>query len=131
MDKTGSPLTPIFVAIDNLDGYDFKGLDFVSDRNNLRKLFRWATGVAGQDDFRIDIELAGTTCLLTRREAQSSERVSSFKGFGHEYKKAATTHPKGCEKATGHHRIVSIVGFLVPIRCLRYIFIIMAEIGRT
>jgi hypothetical protein len=35
--------------------------------------------------------------------------VSGFKGFGSEYEKAATRHPKGCEKATGHHRIISIV----------------------
>jgi len=103
-----SPLTPIFVAIDNLNGYNFAGLDFVSDRNNLRKLLRWATGAAGQADFRIDVEIAGTTCLFTRREAQNSEMVSGFKGFGHEYEKAATRHPKGCEKATGHHRIISM-----------------------
>jgi len=103
-----SPLTPIFAAIDDLGGFDFTGLDLISDRNNLRKLFRWATGAADEKDFRIDIELAGQTCLFTRTEENDSETVTGFRGFGHEYEKAATRFPPGCERTTGHHRIISI-----------------------
>jgi len=110
MGPTASPLTPIFAAIDDFHGneYDFSGIDIVSDRNNLRKLFRWATGVADEKDFRIDIDLAGQTCLFTRREEKNAETVLGFKGFGHEYEKAATRLAPGCERTTGHHRIISI-----------------------
>ena len=109
MGSTASPLVPIFAAIDDLHKgqYDYAKLDIVSDRNNLRKLLRWATGDG--DAFRIDVERAGQTCLFTRREEKDSEHVIGFKGFGHEYEKAATRFSPGCEKATGHHRIISIV----------------------
>jgi hypothetical protein len=107
--SVASPLTPIFAAIDDLGGYDLKRLDLISDRNNLRKLLRWATGVAAGNDFRIDVDLAGQTCLFTRCEEKDAEVVEGFKGYGHEYEKAATRLPAGCEKATGHHRIVVMV----------------------
>jgi hypothetical protein len=109
MGSTASPLMPIFAAIDDLhEGrYEYEKLDIVSDRNNLRKLLRWATG--NGDAFRIDIERAGQTCLFTRREEKDSEVVIGFRGFGHEYEKAATRLAPGCEKATGHYRIISIV----------------------
>jgi hypothetical protein len=112
---TKSPLTPIFAAVDSLGGYNYASLDLVSDRNNLRKLLRWATGVAGEKDFRIDVERAGKTCLFTKREDKDSEYVVGFKGFGHEYEKAATRLAGGCEKATGHHRIVSIVRQIISL----------------
>jgi hypothetical protein len=109
MGRTASPLIPIFAAIDDLHKgqYEYTKLDLVTDRNNLRKLLRWATGDG--DTFRIDIERAGQTCLFTRCEEKDSEHVIGFKGFGHEYEKAATRFAPGCEKATGHHRIISIV----------------------
>lgn len=108
-----SPLTPIFAAIDEFQGpaYDYNALDLVSDRNSLRKLGRWANGTADEDGFRIDKECVGVekTCLFTRCERQTSERIEGFRGFGHEYKKVVARLPSGCEKATGHHRIISIV----------------------
>lgn len=111
MGRTVSPLTPIFAAIDDLheNKYKFEELDIVSDRNNLRKLFRWATGATDEKSFRIDVERAGQTCLFTRREEMDAETVKGFKGYGHKYEEAATMHPPGGEKATGHHRIISIV----------------------
>jgi hypothetical protein len=113
MGRAASPLTPLFVAIDayhgTADKTEYKLFDVVSDRNNLRKLLRWATGSADAKDFRIDIDLAGNTCLFTRTEPKDHEFVSSFRGFGHEYEKAAVRLPKGCEAATAHHRIISMV----------------------
>lgn len=110
-----SPLTPIFRAIEEMhegiNSYDYTNLDVVSDRNNLRKLLRWATG--DPSSFEIDIDCAGRTCLFTRREVKDSELVVGFKGFGHEYEKAATRAAPGCENATGHHRIISMVRKLV------------------
>jgi hypothetical protein len=108
MKNIGSPLAPLFAAVDDLGAYDFTGLDFVSDRNNLRKLFRWTQGVSSED-FRIDVELAGQTCLFTRRDEKDAETITGFRGFGHEYEKAATRLPPGCERATSHHRIISMV----------------------
>lgn len=115
MGRDTSPLEPCFVAVEVMGKQDvLKEHDFVVDRNTLRKLFRWAnqSGDMKADDFRIDIDLAGETCLFTRVEEKTTELVTTFHGFGAEYSKAATQWPKGCEKATGHHRIVSMVGFI-------------------
>ncbi|KZS90743.1 hypothetical protein SISNIDRAFT_443730 [Sistotremastrum niveocremeum HHB9708] len=109
-----SSLLPLFAAINDLHGpesgtdntqpYDFSSLDIVADRNAVRKLLRWVLG--GHDDLRIDIEVAGKTCLFTRREPADYEAIESFQGFGHNYEKAATKLVNGCEKATGHYRII-------------------------
>lgn len=104
-----SPLVPIFAAIDDMDpNFDYKQFDIITDRNNLRKLLRWATGSSDEKDFRIDVDVAGWTCLFTRLEAQNTDTVQGFMGYGHEYEKAATRATRGCERATGHHRMISI-----------------------
>ncbi|KIJ62266.1 hypothetical protein HYDPIDRAFT_158061 [Hydnomerulius pinastri MD-312] len=103
-----SPLLPIFVAIDSMhENFRYSDLDLVSDRSNVRKLLRFIGGAQGEQDFRIDIDLVGTTCLFTRREEKNCENFVNFCGYGYEYEKAATTATRGCEKAVGHHRIVS------------------------
>jgi hypothetical protein len=112
MGATKSPLLPIFAAIDDLHGcgYDYKMLDLISDRNSLRRLFRWAVGGKNKlDPFRIDVDLAGNTCLFTRREAKDSEIVYRPRGFGVNYEKAATRLAPGCKGMTGHSRIISMV----------------------
>ncbi|KAG1805868.1 hypothetical protein EV424DRAFT_1578108 [Suillus variegatus] len=84
-----SPLIPLFAAIDDMNpSFNLKQFDFVTDRNNLRKLLRWASGSSDEKDFRIDID--------------------ALWGIGHEYEKAATRVTRGCERATGHHRMISI-----------------------
>ncbi|KAG2109056.1 uncharacterized protein F5147DRAFT_693865 [Suillus discolor] len=104
-----SPLIPLFAAIDDMNpSFNFKQFDFITDRNNLRKLLRWASGSPDEKDFRIDIDVAGTTCLFTRLEAQNTDTVQGFMGYAHEYEKAATRVTRGCERATGHHRMISI-----------------------
>lgn len=108
-----SPLIPLFAAIDDMNpSFNLKQFDFVTDRNNLRKLLRWASGSSDEKDFRIDIDVAGTTCLFTRLEAQNTDTVQGFMGYSHEYEKAATRVTRGCERATGHHRMISIVRHL-------------------
>ncbi|KAG8905591.1 hypothetical protein FRB99_008589 [Tulasnella sp. 403] len=102
-----SPLVPLFAAVFDMGKEDIlRDIDIVSDRNNLRKLLRWATGVA-DEDFRIDVELAGNTCLFTRVEEKVSENVQDFRGFGDEYKKAATRNAPGHGRTTGHYQIAS------------------------
>jgi hypothetical protein len=82
-------------------------LDVVTDRNNLRKIFR-VINQGNLEPFRIDIELAGNTLLLTRWERDSEEYITEFRGFGHEFEKAFTTKmtvPRG-QTTTAHHRII-------------------------
>ena len=42
---------------------DWSTVDFVTDRNGLRKLLRWAKGTKC-DDFRIDTQIAGERTIL-------------------------------------------------------------------
>ena len=45
---------------------DWPSVDFITDRNALRKLLRWGSGVSGKD-FRIDLELAGERTVFLNR----------------------------------------------------------------
>ncbi|KAL4063769.1 hypothetical protein J3A83DRAFT_969411 [Scleroderma citrinum] len=102
-----SPLVPIFAAIDTLHGnFRYQELDLVTDRNNLRKLLR-CINQQHDEAFRIDVDLVGKTCLLTRRDEVTKETITEFRGFGHEYEKAATKPRRGSEAEVGHHRIVT------------------------
>jgi hypothetical protein len=109
-------LLPLITAVDrkselNDKPFDWASVDFVTDRNGLRKLLRWIGGNAGRD-FRIDMQLAGTrTILLNRWEVRTSEQMSGYT-FGFNFEKASTKSAPGCEKSTGHHRIVQYVSFL-------------------
>ncbi|KAL4063767.1 hypothetical protein V8B97DRAFT_674752 [Scleroderma yunnanense] len=114
-----SPLVPIFSAIDTLhENFPYKDLDLITDRNNLRKMLR-CIDQQSERAFRIDIELAGKTCLLTRREDVMMETINDFRGYGHEYEKAATKSRRGSEEEIGHHRIVTydFGGIHVLLRC--------------
>ncbi|KAH8824502.1 hypothetical protein DL96DRAFT_1614279 [Flagelloscypha sp. PMI_526] len=109
--RAASPLEPLFVAVEEMGEHDvLKQHRFISDRNNLRKLFKWVNTKQGHktEDFRIDVDLAGSTCLLTRVEKNATAFVNSFQGYGHEYEKVATKWPAWCKGATAHHRIISL-----------------------
>ncbi|KAL0631015.1 hypothetical protein Q9L58_010133 [Maublancomyces gigas] len=100
------PLEPLFRALlTNNPAIDLTTIDLVTDRNNLRKLLRF---VSNQDDkpFTIRVQRLGTTTLFTRTEPKSSEHITGFRGFGHEFEKAYTSWPRGMENSTGHNRIV-------------------------
>ncbi|KAI0783483.1 hypothetical protein C8Q75DRAFT_436081 [Abortiporus biennis] len=92
-----STLLPLFKAADVLEDepgmekVDWSNVDIVTDRNGLRKLLRWVTGVERDGrpvkDFRIDTQLGGKrTVLFSRWEKKTFEQ--------------------GCAGATGHHRII-------------------------
>jgi hypothetical protein len=85
--------------------FDPKAIDLVTDRNNLRKLI-FALSHIPIEQFRIDIELVGTTMLFTRWEKSSKEDIRGFHGFGHQFVKATTKFPDILDKSTGHHRII-------------------------
>ncbi|KAL8284162.1 hypothetical protein RQP46_004911 [Phenoliferia psychrophenolica] len=104
-----SPLSPLFVAVKQMQpDFEFKNLDIVTDRNNLRKLLRWAAGVADKD-VRIDVEQVGQTLLFTRWESRSTDSAGS--GYGHNFEVGMTKVAESCKghggRVTGHHRIVS------------------------
>ncbi|KAG8901840.1 hypothetical protein FRB99_005079 [Tulasnella sp. 403] len=116
MGDKGSPLLPLFGSILSMNLPNpptFTDIDFVTDRNNLRKLFRWASPPPTPSpndpgsEFRIDIERVGKTVFLTRIDAEDTVEIVGFRGFNTEYEKAATKLAKGTEGATGHHRVIS------------------------
>ncbi|KAI5987856.1 hypothetical protein EDD15DRAFT_1406470 [Pisolithus albus] len=101
-----SPLMPIFAAVDSLHiDFKYRDLDLITDRNSLRKLLRC---IDRQHDktFRIDVDLLGKTCLLTRREETLTDTINEFRGYGHEYVLAATRPRRGSEQEISHHRII-------------------------
>lgn len=109
-----SVLLPLMVAVerkadsDGTGDFDWGSVDFVTDRNNLRKLLRW---IEADDpkDFRIDLELAGKqTVLLNRWEKRTREDYSGY-SYGFSFEKASTKPVAGCERSSGHHRIVTYV----------------------
>ncbi|KIY73430.1 hypothetical protein CYLTODRAFT_387077 [Cylindrobasidium torrendii FP15055 ss-10] len=112
-DRTGyfmgtQPLVPLIAATEVMTpGFDWSSVDFVTDRNGLRKLMRFATASGYDRSFRIDTQLAGdTTILLNRWEQRVRERASQW-SYGFEFEKATTTPAQGCENTTGYYRIVT------------------------
>ncbi|KAJ7119734.1 hypothetical protein C8R44DRAFT_672654 [Mycena epipterygia] len=110
-------LLPLITAVEkvhddsgNPAAFDWAGknIDFITDRNGLRKLMRWIDGENADEpprDFRIDMQLAGRTVLLNRWEKRTRENFSGF-SFGFNFEKASTDPALGCEDSTGHHRII-------------------------
>lgn len=88
--------------------FDWSSVDFITDRNSLRKLLKWVGGTSDKE-FRIDTQLAGdTTVLLNRWEKRNQEASGGFT-FGFSFEEATTKTAKGCEGTTGYHRIVTYV----------------------
>ncbi|KZT66220.1 hypothetical protein DAEQUDRAFT_479255 [Daedalea quercina L-15889] len=87
---------------------DWPSIDFITDRNALRKLLRWNNGASGKD-FRIDLELVGElTVFLNRWEDKTHHRADPHHpGYGFSFEHASTSPARGCEGTTGHHRISS------------------------
>ncbi|KAL5482355.1 hypothetical protein ACEPAI_8949 [Sanghuangporus weigelae] len=101
------PLLPLVLAVAHLSpDFDFPSIDIVTDRNNLRKLLRWINGTISLD-FRIDLQLSGSTVLFTRYEPTKVEVESGRLGFGRNFEQYTTKRLAGCESSTGHHRIIT------------------------
>ncbi|EAU85879.2 hypothetical protein CC1G_02902 [Coprinopsis cinerea okayama7 len=107
-----APLVPLIAAVNaraeatpQLE-FDWYEVDFVTDRNALRKLVRWVKD-QNPKDFRIDLELAGErTVLMNRWEKRTREHFNG-RTFGFNFEKASTLPVPDCREGTGHHRIVS------------------------
>lgn len=118
-----APLLPLFKAVDVVaesknEIVDWPSVDFVTERNNIRKLLKWArtedqNGRA--DDFRIDLQLAGKRTVLMNRWEKTTKCWSSnlkevVPNYGYNFEKASTRPIKGCENTQGHYRIIQYVG---------------------
>lgn len=117
-------LLPLIKAVDkktedqDQTDFDWSCIDFVTDRNGLRKLLRWIDNAPLNKDFRIDMELAGKhTILLNRWETRPREQSSGWT-YGLNFEKASTASASGCKASTGHHRIVKYVR--VDILCVQF-----------
>ncbi|KAH8824499.1 hypothetical protein DL96DRAFT_1501360 [Flagelloscypha sp. PMI_526] len=120
--RSASPLEPLFTAVEVMGQRGaLQQHQFICDRNSLRRLLKWVRKTEGSksEDFRIDVDLAGSTCLLTRVEKKATSFITAFQGYGHEYEKASTKWPAGSEGATSHHRIISLKlgGIPIILRC--------------
>lgn len=96
------------------NGVNWSAVDFVTNRNGLRKLLRWIDGRGDSDrfrEFRLDLQLAGRrTVLMNRWEKTTLAPPATGYGFG--FEKATTVPVLGCENSTGHHRIIQYVSSL-------------------
>ncbi|KZT12267.1 uncharacterized protein LAESUDRAFT_746903 [Laetiporus sulphureus 93-53] len=104
-----SPLYPLFRAADimaedrNGGPVDWPSVDFITDRNCLRKILRWASGSAEQ--FRIDMQLAGNrTVLMNRWERTTAQRI--YGTYYHNFERASTVKARGCEAGASHYRVI-------------------------
>ncbi|KAK7050562.1 hypothetical protein R3P38DRAFT_2865875 [Favolaschia claudopus] len=113
-------LLPLIVAVDkvqsesanasNAGTFDWaaENIDFITDRNGLRKLLRWIEDAGANPEsrnFRIDLQLAGNTVLMNRWETETRVNYSGYT-YGFNFEKASTDPAIGCEGSTGHHRVV-------------------------
>jgi len=114
-----APLLPLMVAVDaneDADMFKWSAVDYVTDRNAIRKILRW---VGGDDvrDFRIDLQRAGRkTVMMCRWDNKTTEPFVGFTyGFNYFNKSTQKAHPEG----TGHHRIINYVCGLTFVTCGR------------
>jgi hypothetical protein len=108
----GQPLLPLLAAVDEQGIFpreDWKTVDFVTDRNGLRKLLRWVVKATGRD-FRIDTQLVGIKTVILNRWERSTTEYMDGNSFGFNFEKATTTPmPPSTKRSAWHHRIVTYV----------------------
>lgn len=105
-------LLPLIEAVNRVKKmeFDWKSVDIVTDRNNLRKLTRWVGGGDSVRDFRIDLQLAGDKTVLMNRWERRTRELFSGRTYGFSFEKASTSHTTDCKDGVGHHRIITYVG---------------------
>jgi len=109
-------MLPLFAAADAIHDQeaaapvDWPTVDFITDRNDLRRLLRWLNPSPGREvhDFRIDVQLVGTKTLVLRRWESPTREVQATRTYGHAFE-AAMTHPAPDCPSSGHHRAITYV----------------------
>jgi hypothetical protein len=110
-----APLLPLFKSVDHVAMHDdqanidWSSIDFVTDRNGLRKLLRWINNTA-TTEFRIDMQLAGQRTVLFNRWEKRTREVPQW-AYGLNFHKESTTPAPGCKLGSGHHRVITYVSF--------------------
>ncbi|TFY64818.1 hypothetical protein EVG20_g5820 [Dentipellis fragilis] len=107
--KTGTPLLSLMKAVDAAGtAVDWRSIDVVTDRNILRRLMRWLVQSHQPKDFRIDIELGGDHTLLMNKCGPNVllKHSKDARCFGFGFEGATTRNVEGCERSTGHYRII-------------------------
>ncbi|KAF9012778.1 hypothetical protein BDZ89DRAFT_1077357 [Hymenopellis radicata] len=98
-----APLLPILLVVPS--SFDWTTVDYVMDRNSLRKLLGWIKGV--KEGFRIDCEIIGHTILCSRWE-ERTRMAANRESYGVGLVERLTELAPGCEgSAEGNHRIVT------------------------
>jgi hypothetical protein len=90
------PLEPAIQAVSVMASskVKFSALDFILDRNTLRKLYGMSNGE--RKAFRIDGELVGDkTVMLTRVDEKLFDRYDGFHGFGDNFFDSQTREANG------------------------------------
>ncbi|KZT69577.1 hypothetical protein DAEQUDRAFT_726559 [Daedalea quercina L-15889] len=121
------PMLPWFRAVETISSHenaaiDWSGVDFVTNRNSLRKLLRW-TKEPKLDDFRIDTQLAGENTVIL---SQWVDRLwmktdSRYPGYGRNFEHESTspvTELEHLPTTGGHFRIIKYdLGGLAMVLC--------------
>lgn len=108
-DKQGvHRLAPVFQSVDFCTpNFDYKQLDIICNRNNLRNLLHWVE-YSTKKDFRIDLHLINgdKTLVMVEHEVSKTEDIpeGAFRGYGDNFRQRAVIAPPG---QTRHNRIVT------------------------
>ncbi|KAF9046288.1 hypothetical protein BJ165DRAFT_1470353 [Panaeolus papilionaceus] len=110
-----APFLPLVVAVNQVQQeqrnppFDWSSVNFITSRNALRNLTRWARGQS-QDDFRIDLDLVGEkTVLLNRWSVPNTDGQFWGNTFGTNFEKESTVAGENCENAARNIRVISYV----------------------
>jgi len=100
------PLESLFAAVSVCTPeFDFGNVDLVTDRNNLRKLARFAVNDPDLDsNFTINGLRIGDTMIFERVDPE--DELPRYPGFGHDFEKKFTNNASGLI----YHRVVSFTG---------------------
>ncbi|TFY74199.1 hypothetical protein EWM64_g9814 [Hericium alpestre] len=113
----GSALLPLLLAVDEMGKpIEWPTVDFVADRNSLRKIMGWIDHGSEAKDFRINFELAGErTVLLNRWEPNARDLAGNGKTFGLGFERETTKAAPECEDGPVHHRVIKYVSYLLSL----------------
>lgn len=95
------PIEPLFRAVQICSpDFDLKSIDFVTDRNNLRKFLNFIEGKS--KDFQVDFQRVGDLIIFIRND---KKRVEISNDFGLNFEKKLTNST--LNQAKGYRRVVS------------------------
>ncbi|KAF3491840.1 uncharacterized protein GIQ15_01357 [Arthroderma uncinatum] len=83
-----------------------KGIDLVTDRNNLRVLLAFVCGQKRTRSLRIGVKVVQSTVMFTCWNRKTTNYISGFDGYGHEAERAWTKKPNFIRDSVIHNRVV-------------------------